>query len=293
MNDKKRGGFIPLIAAIIIGVLALAGGTVATISVIKNKERQTQPPIAEQIDQPKQEQKSPEPAQQKETGIAPTAPVVNNTPKQEVVINNARGIEPAYQALIHPDRPTQEEMEKKQQQIQAELESMNAALRQAAEDNQKHSQEIQAEVQKEKYAENPTYPIILSFEDSKGNIYKRSEYNDYSGPYLVWPNESSRILRIGDTIRATATAKDPQGRSLEYNWNSNSQAFNTVKGIENGQYKYRSSNALEYTITDADLKSAGETFRLVWQVRVAGTGYYRFGSGQYDDSGFIDYKIIP
>ncbi|TSC59598.1 MAG: hypothetical protein LiPW15_618 [Parcubacteria group bacterium LiPW_15] len=42
MNDKKRGGFIPLIAIIIMGVVALAGGTVATVSIIKNKERSAQ-----------------------------------------------------------------------------------------------------------------------------------------------------------------------------------------------------------------------------------------------------------
>lgn len=299
MNDKKRGGFIPIIAVIIIGLAAVAGGTAATVSIIKNKERPTQPAPQEV----KQSEKQPiDGAVRSEiknglaANIAPESiePRLSEAPKEENGGKDARGKESIYQELVDRiGRPSQEEVEKKQEQVQAEYESMNAALRKAAEDYQKHAQEMQAEAQKDKYAENATYPIILSFEDSKGNVYKRSSYNEYSGPYAGWPNESSRTIHLGDTIRATVTAKDPQGRTLEYNWNSNSQPFNAAKGIENGAHKYASSNVLEYTITNEDLRSAGETFRLVWQVRVAGNVYYRFGGGQYDDSGFIDYKILP
>jgi hypothetical protein len=294
MNDKKRGGFIPLIAIIIMGVVALAGGTVATVSIIKNKERSAQPAVV--VEQT--EERPGDTAIQRDTKTdsedTASEPAKSHSPEVPKAENgNTKGKESVYQELIgRPNRPTQEEIEKKQVQVQAEYEAMNAALKQAAEDYQKHTQEAQIEAQKDKYVESSTYPIILSFEDNKGNVYKRSDYNGYSGPYVSWPNESSRTLRIGDTIRATVTARDSQGRALEYNWNSNSQAFNAIKGIENGVYKYTPSNAIEYTITSADLQSSGETFRLVWQIRIAGNTYYRFGGGEYDDSGFIDYKII-
>lgn len=53
MNDKKRGGFIPLIAILIIGLVAIAGGTAVTVSIIKSKERPVQPivagPMSEQV----------------------------------------------------------------------------------------------------------------------------------------------------------------------------------------------------------------------------------------------------
>lgn len=153
-----------------------------------------------------------------------------------------------------------------------------------------HDAEISSQT-KESYKESSTYPIILSFEDNLGNIYKQSTYNGYSGPYSGWTDESNRIIHVGDTIRATVLAKDPQDRALEYNWDSNSKPFMDSVSIENGRYKYTSYNKLSYTITEEDLKSVGETFRLVWQVRVAGSDVYRFGQGGYDDTGFIDYKI--
>lgn len=282
---------------IIIGVAALAGGTAATISIIKNKKHPTQP-VPEVAGQAEERPAAVAIHSDIKTGIAKniaTEPTETWSPEAAESENgNTKRKEPVHQELIgRPNRPTQEETEKKQKQIQAEYEAMNEALKQAAENYQKEAQETQAEAQKDKYADSATYPILLSFEDSKGNVYKTSNYNEYSGPYVSWPDENSRTVHVGDTIRATVTAKDSQGRTLEYNWNSNSQAFNAAKGIENGAYKYTPSNAIEYTITAADLQSAGETFRLVWQVRVMGSAYYRFGGGQYDDSGFIDYKIIP
>lgn len=143
----------------------------------------------------------------------------------------------------------------------------------------------------ESYKESGEYPIILSFEDNLGNIYKQSTYNGYTGPYSGWTDESKRSIRVGDTISATVTANDPQGRTLEYNWDSNSRPFMDSVSIENGKHKYTSSNTLSYTITEDDLRSVGETFRLVWQIRVVGSDVYRFGQGGYDDTGFIDYKL--
>lgn len=144
--------------------------------------------------------------------------------------------------------------------------------------------------EKDTYNESSTYPIITSFSDNHGNLFKGSEYNGYQGSYI---NKQKVTLRVGDTIRATVEAKDPKGRALEYNWNSNSQAFNKAHGLDKAGYQYSSNNSVEYTLTDEDLKSAGETFRLVYQVRVTGTTYYRFGGGQYDDVGFIDYSLQP
>lgn len=136
----------------------------------------------------------------------------------------------------------------------------------------------------ERYTESSTYPIIVSFTDNYGNLYKGSDYNGYQGPYA---SKKKAALRVGDTIKATVEAKDPKGRALEYNWNASSQHFNDAVG--RGQYT--TSNTLSYTLTYEDLQSAGETFRLVYQVRVAGTSFYRFGGGQYDDVGFIDYQL--
>lgn len=140
------------------------------------------------------------------------------------------------------------------------------------------------EAEPEGYTESSTYPIILSFTDNHGNTYNRSDYNGYYGPYET---KKKVALRVGDTIKATVQAKDPKGRALEYNWNASSQYFNDAVG--RGQYT--TSNTLTYTLTQEDLQSAGETFRLAYQVRVAGTDYYRFGGGQYDDAGFIDYQL--
>lgn len=181
---------------------------------------------------------------------------------------------------------------KQAEQIRVQYQAMQDALRQAQMEHSSVATQSQSQPQTERYATNQTYPIILSFTDNYGHLYKTSEYNGYSGSYA---GKDKVTLHIGDTIRASVEAKDPQGRSLEYNWNSSSQAFNSAVGRTNGEtggYKYTSSNTLDYMITDADLKSAGETFRLVYQVRVTGSSYYRFGGGQYDDSGYIDYALV-
>lgn len=142
----------------------------------------------------------------------------------------------------------------------------------------------QPEQESESYAESSTYPIIISFTDNYGNTKKSSQYNSYQGPYS---GAKKIALRVGDTIKTTVEAKDPKGRTLEYNWNASSQHFNDAVG--RGQYT--TGNTLTYILTQEDLQSAGEAFRLAYQVRVAGTDYYRFGGGQYDDAGFIDYQL--
>lgn len=177
--------------------------------------------------------------------------------------------------------------------LQASLEVKNAVQElndKIAERNSRLDAE-ENDTDSETYEKSDTYPIILSFSDNHGNLYKKSSNNGYEGP-----NETKDIvdLEIGDTIRATVEAEDPKGRKLEYNWHSNSQPFNNEIGIVDGLHYFSSKNTLDYTLTEADLQSVGDSFRLVYQVRVADTSFYRGGSGNpTDDTGFIDYQLNP
>lgn len=137
----------------------------------------------------------------------------------------------------------------------------------------------------EGYTESEIYPIIKSFSDSLGSIIKRSSYNGYNG--LHTSVLSGKTLKVGDEITWSVIASDPNNREIKYNFNSNSQRFIDVYG--RGEYK--SSNKFTYQITQDDLKSAGETLRIVVQIRSEKENY-RFGSGQYDDSIFLDYSLI-
>jgi hypothetical protein len=142
---------------------------------------------------------------------------------------------------------------------------------------------------KETYNNDTFYPIILSLKDDKGNTNKSSQYNGYSGNISYTSHIANTTLKIGNELVLTVEAKDPQGRPLFYNWNSNSQRFNALIGIENGDYKYTSSNELHYKISSDDLL-VGEKLRIVARIKSEKSNY-RFGGGGYDDSIFFDYKL--
>jgi len=301
MNIKRQDGFAPLLAIILVAVITAAGGVVAVRSLIKEQGQPelSNAPLKQLV-----------PAENNSEGDSVKAP-----PIEEVSVNIKRipdsitkkekvpeppKAEPVpveketEYKLTAKQRMTDEERKKKEEEVVAQYRKITEDLRNLKWD---HSQDPAYNAlipQQETYAEDSNYPIIISFEDNKGNIYKRSQYNQYDGQYGGWPDINTRTLHVGDTIRATVTAKDPKGRTIEYNWNSSSQAFNAAKGIEGGEEKYTPNNTLEYTITSADIQSAGETFRLVWQIRSAGKDYYRSGGGnRFDDVGYIDYKLIP
>lgn len=184
-------------------------------------------------------------------------------------------------------RDVQDEMDNISQEVSELYAERDRALERL--NDQENADDENAEA--ETYTRSDTYPVILSFTDNHGNTYKRSSHNGYEGPYGI---KQKIELNVGDTIRATVEAEDPDGRKLEYNWHSNSQPFNDEIGIIGGKYHYSSDNTLEYTLTEEDLKSVGDTFRLVYQVRVVNTDFYRGGSGNTtDDTGFIDYQLSP
>lgn len=150
---------------------------------------------------------------------------------------------------------------------------------------------LQTNEVQESYNYDTYYPIILSLRDNKGNINKSSDYNGYSGNPEYSSIKTGVALKVGDELILTVEAKDPQGRPLSYNWSSNSQYFNQLIGIENGVFKYTTSNELHYTISSEDLQ-IGETLRIVSQIK-SEKSYYRFGGGGYDDEIFFDYKLTP
>lgn len=141
------------------------------------------------------------------------------------------------------------------------------------------------EVQTESYDYHDFYPIILSMEDNKGNIIKLSDFNGYSGNYQFMNINTGSKLKIGDTLFIRITAKDPLGRNIQYRFRSNSDRFN------DNYDDFSSSNELSYTISEKDLKSAGEKLRVVVEIR-SKKEYYRVG-GNYDDLTFMDYVLTP
>lgn len=138
------------------------------------------------------------------------------------------------------------------------------------------------------YTYDPYYPIILSFSDNKGGSIKFSQYNQY--PYSS--QNTGITLKIGDTIRWKAEASDPKGRQILYNFHSNSQRFTDLFGRENGAYKFTPNNEIEYTITEQDLKEAGETLRIELVIKSEKENF-RSGSSGYDDTTYLDYRLQP
>lgn len=321
MKSHQRG-FIPLVAIILLGITAVVGGTIATVSIhnsnpkpssevgIKANEPALAPvsPRAESLaknaeDTPTQQKVEQVEQNKTEARSLPTFSTTSVSICKEI---NSLQSEATARSLLQDMRVicevyakggyNEERIESAERTLKEKwnlwrktsVESRVSAFeRQTEEKTPTASNEI---AQKETYNESSTYPIVTSFSDNHGNLFKESNYNGYQGPYI---DKKKVTLRVGDTIRATVEAKDPKGRALEYNWNSNSQVFNKAHGLDKAGYQYSSNNSVEYTITEDDLKSSGETFRLVYQVRVAGTDYYRFGGGQYDDAGFIDYSLQP
>ncbi|MBI5356658.1 hypothetical protein HZB78_03520 [Candidatus Collierbacteria bacterium] len=137
---------------------------------------------------------------------------------------------------------------------------------------------------KSSYGYDSYYPIILSFSDNKGGLIKYSQYNQY--PY--GSQNTGITLKTGDSITWKAEASDPKGRQISYNLNSNSQRFNDIYG--RGEYK--TTSQFDYAITEEDIKSAGDTLRMVLYIR-SEKDNYRTGGGGNDDSTYLDYKLQP
>ena len=135
---------------------------------------------------------------------------------------------------------------------------------------------------KQSYVYDSYYPIILSLSDNKGGKIRYSYNNQY--PYET--NNTGITLKVGDNIRWEAEASDPEGRQILYQFSSNSQRFMDIFG--RGQYK--TENCFEYTISEEDLKDAGETLRIVLYIKSEKNNYRRGNSG-FDDGTFLDYKL--
>ena len=137
---------------------------------------------------------------------------------------------------------------------------------------------------KPEYVFDSYYPIILSLSDNKGGSTKYSSYNQHS----YSSSDTGITLKVGDVIRWKVEASDPKGKQISYNLASSSQRFNDVYG--RGQWK--TENQFEYTIEPEDLKSAGETFVVVAEIRTEKENY-RMGANGCDDHTSLYYKLQP
>lgn len=144
----------------------------------------------------------------------------------------------------------------------------------------------------ESYKYHDYYPIILSLSDNYGNVRKSSDFNGFNGPTEYYSSQTQTTLKINDEIYLKVEAKDPQNRQIWYNWHSNSQHFNQLVGLEGGHLKWSSSNDLTYEISTEDLKTAGETLRIVVQIKSEKENL-RFPQGEYDDVTYLDYILSP
>lgn len=317
---KAHRGFIPLVAIILLGLLAIGGGTIAAVSIRSNKPAEAPTAKTDLATTTDAAYSAPVSARVASSGAGSTTGQSIAVPTTVEQISGSVSIE-TYQicsgarktssdastksligtviALCNRSQgnlsPEQArdldvsikekwQLYEKANATRSRLDKMQSDLDSSAAEQRALKAEEENKSQAESYTESATYPTVLSFTDNYGNLYKRSDYNGYEGPYAV---RKEVHLHVGDTIKATVEAKDPKGRMLEYNWNASSQHFNDAVG----RGKYTTSNTLTYTLTQEDLQSAGETFRLVYQVRVAGTNSYRFGGGQYDDTGYVDYQL--
>lgn len=136
----------------------------------------------------------------------------------------------------------------------------------------------------EGFSESQTYPIIRSFSDNLGSVNKYSSYNGYFGSYNS--PATGKTIKVGDTITWTTIATDPNGREIKYNLNSNSRRLNQTYG----ESQYKPENKFTYQFTLEDLQTAGETFRIVVQMRTDKENY-RF-QGLYDDAAYLDYTLV-
>ncbi len=312
MHTSHRG-FIPLVAIVIVGLIVAAGGTIAAVSMRSSGEKPEEAksevvttttegaysgPVSSRVESLEEDKEVVAPksvSTSVEANVETKVEIRAGT--REICAEAQTKAEPSGRSLIADihvlceqllkGNYTEENVRDKEQALKEkwQLWRIAGSPRTVIEPEQSEPEPQETpEPDPERYTESNTYPIIISFTDNHGNLYKGSDYNGYQGPYA---SKKKVALRVGDTIKATAEAKDPKGRTLEYNWNASSQHFNDAVG----RGLYTTSNTLSYTLTPEDLQSAGETFRLVYQVRVAGTSSYRFGGGQYDDTGFIDYQL--
>jgi hypothetical protein len=326
MKSHQRG-FIPLVAIILLGITAVVGGTIATVSIRNSNpkpssevgikaEEPALAPVSARVESSEAGAKagtskpvSSNVEARKKTESAETSSALRDSTRktcataQEQDDLTGKGLITNIHALcdqLLKGNYTSENIQDKEADLQekwrlwkvARVEYRTNEFEAKGQTNEdstgSHNNQVPTTPQPdpEGYSESSTYPIILAFTDNFGNIKKSSDYNGYRGSYST---TNKATLHVGDTIKVVVEAKDPKGRSLEYNWNASSQYFNDAVG----RGKYTTSNTLTYTLTADDLKSAGETFRLAYQVRVVGTDYYRFGGGKYDDAGFIDYSLQP
>jgi len=157
----------------------------------------------------------------------------------------------------------------------------------------KKKEEIESQVNQlvtptpQSYLYDEYYPILLSLSDNKGGLIKYSQYNQY--PYSL--QNTGIILKVGDTIKWKAEASDPKNRQIFYNFESNSSRFNQQYAFNTeGKYNFSSSNEIEYTISEEDFKSAGDTLRVVVHIKSEKENY-RAGLNGYDDTTFLDYIL--
>lgn len=144
----------------------------------------------------------------------------------------------------------------------------------------------------EVYEKDPYYPIILSMKDDKKNILKRSEKNGFSrqdGLYMSVRTGTS--LKLGDTVTLSVEAEDPKGRTLSYNWSSNSPTFNARYGLDNGKFRYVANNTLSFTLDSAMYTEIGDSLRIVVQIR-SDKESLRMPWSECDDTIFMDYTIV-
>jgi hypothetical protein len=102
--------------------------------------------------------------------------------------------------------------------------------------------------------------------------------------------DPSILLNVGDTLHLTVNATDPQNRQIEYLWWSYTAGGGNLNNVYNG---WSTNNTITYTITDDDIKTSGEKFRVGVQIRATGETTYRTGSGEngYDDEIYTDYMF--
>ena len=193
------------------------------------------------------------------------------------------------------ERVAQEEARiRAEQELQRQLEAQRLAEEQrqreiARQQELERQRQLEEQRQKEEtYTYHDYFPIILSLSDNKGNVNKLSQGNRYRGPHTS--SRTNTTLKIGDEIYLKIEASDPQNRQILYNWSSNSTYFNQLIGLEGGGFKWTTNNELRYKITAEDIKTAGETMRIVARIK-SEKEFLRYPGGKNDDSIYLDYTL--
>jgi hypothetical protein len=220
----------------------------------------------------------------------------SNSIKNMIKLNTER--EENYATLVKPsDSENSDTKDSSSFSNKQEVESKSDQTQDKTEVQIKEEQNLPLNTQEnpaitESYKYSDYYPIILSFSDNLGNVIKTSQYNNYSGFTKYQIITTNTLLKIGDQITLTILAKDPQNREIYYSFSSNSEEFNNIYGIKDGEDQWWKSNSITYTISSKDIQTAGETLRIVGDIKVDKENL-RFPSGGYDDSVFLDYILSP